>query len=325
MKGCVNSMAKTIIAKNTNVMPRSEWLNLRRKGIGGSDAAAACGLSRWKSPLQLFIEKTSTIRLEADNERMAWGRTLEPVIRTEFSKRTGLSVQECPFMFAFQEYPFMIANIDGIVTEKDGNKALLEIKTVGEHSAKDWEDGLPLEYYLQIQHYIAVCDLNKAYCAVLIGGNKFSYQVVDRDDETIHTIIALESDFWLNHVMKGVAPVVTDKDAELLNTLYPQSNATTAILPQSADAIISDYLELKTLEDNLKQQKSEIENKLKTMLGDKESAVSSTGYTVSWKSVQSSKFDTTRLKAEHPDIVKAYTTTSSFRRFCVTAPNSAKA
>ena len=255
---------------------------------------------------------------------MAWGRTLEPVIRTEFSKRTGLSVQECPFMFAFQEYPFMIANIDGIITEKDGNKALLEIKTVGEHSAKDWEDGLPLEYYLQIQHYIAVCDLSKAYCATLIGGNKFSYQVIDRDDETIGTIIALESDFWLNHVMKGVPPVVTDKDAELLNSLYPQSNATTAILPPDADAIITEYLKLKQTEEDIKKQRTLCENQLKSMLGNNESGQTSTGYSISWKSVSSSKLDTTKLKTDHADIVAQYTVISNSRRFSVATPKATK-
>ena len=315
---------KTVIAKNTDVMPRSEWLALRRKGIGGSDCAAACCLSRWKSPLQLFFEKTRGMKMEEDNERMAWGRTLEPVIRAEFAKRTGLAVIECPFMFASQEYPFMIANVDGIVTEPNDSKALLEIKTVGEHSAKDWDDGLPLEYYLQIQHYMAVCDLTKAYCATLIDGNKFSYQVIDRDDETINTIIALEADFWINHVLKGIPPVVSDKDAELLSSLYPKSNNTTTILPADAEQIISDYLEIKNLEEEIKSKKAECENKLKAMLGNSESAVSSTGYTVSWKSVQSSKFDTTRLKAEHPEIVKEYSTQSSFRRFSITAPKSNK-
>ena len=61
-------MAKSIIAKNIDSMPRNEWLALRRKGIGGSDCAAACGLSRWKSPLQLYVEKTSGVKMEQDNE-----------------------------------------------------------------------------------------------------------------------------------------------------------------------------------------------------------------------------------------------------------------
>ena len=244
-------MAKSIIAKNIDSMPRNEWLALRRKGIGGSDCAAACGLSRWKSPLQLFVEKTSGVKMEPDNERMEWGKRLEPLIRNTFAEKSGLAVVECPVMFACREYPYMIANIDGIVSEKDGSKSLLEIKTVGEFSASDWDDGLPLEYYLQIQHYLAVTDLKKAYCAVLIGGNKFNHQVVERDNETIETITALEYDFWYNHVLKGIPPAVSDKDSELLNSLYPKSNSATAILPTEADEIINEYLEIKALERKL--------------------------------------------------------------------------
>ena len=315
---------KTVIAKNTNSMPHSEWLALRRKGIGGSDAAAAIGLSRWKSPLQLFIEKTSGIKIEEDNERMEWGKRLEPLIRNTFAEKSGLDVVECPFIFAFKEYPFMIANIDGVVTESDGSKALLEIKTVGEHSAKDWDDGLPLEYYLQIQHYLAVCDLNKAYCATLIGGNKFSYQVIERDEESINTIIALEREFWLNHVLKNVSPPVTDKDSELLNSLYPKSTSDTAALPANADSIISEYLKLKQAEEDVKKQRTLCENQLKSMLGNNERGISPNGFSIQWKTVNSSKLDTTKLKTDHADLVAKYIVPSTFRRFSVTAPKTDK-
>lgn len=310
-------MAKTIIAKNVDTMNRKEWLALRRKGIGGSESAAACGLSRWMSPLQLFIEKTSGRKMEEDNEKMEWGRRLEPLIRQTFAEKTGLKVEECTFMFAFKEYPFMIANIDGIVSEDDGTKAVLEIKCAGEFAASDWIDGLPLEYYLQIQHYLAVTDLHKAYCAVLIGGNKFSYQVVERDEETINTIIALEYDFWHNHVLKGVPPVVSEIDTELLNSLYPKSNAAMTSLPAETDEIIKEYLEIKSLEEELKKQKALAENKLKAILGESECGQSASGFSILWKSVFSNKLDTAKLKADHPDIIEKYTIPATFRRFSI--------
>ena len=310
-------MCKTIIAKNVDTMNRNDWLALRRKGIGGSESAAACGLSRWKSPLQLFIEKTSGRKMEEDNEKMEWGRRLEPLIRETFAEKTGLKVEECSFMFACKEYPFMIANIDGIVSEDDSTKALLEIKCVGEFAASDWVDGLPLEYYLQIQHYLAVTDLHKVYCAVLIGGNKFTYQVVERDEETINTIIALEYDFWHNHVLKGVPPVVSEIDTELLNSLYPKSNAAMTSLPAEADEIIKEYLEIKSLEDELKKQKALAENKLKAILGENECGLSSSGFSVLWKTVNSNKLDTAKLKADHPEIIEKYTVPATFRRFSV--------
>ena len=170
----------------------------------------------------------------------------KPLIRSTFAEKTGFDVVECPFIFSFKEYPHMLANIDGIVTENNKSKALLEIKTVGEYAASDWDDGLPLEYYLQIQHYLAVTDLQKAYCAVLIGGNKFSHQVIERDTDTIDT-----------------------------------------------------------------------ENKLKSFLGDNEGGQSPSGFSVNWKSINSNKLDTARLKAEHPDIFEQYSIPSTSRRFSI--------
>ena len=111
-------MKKIAIAKIAD-LSREQWLTLRKRGIGGSDAAIACGLSRWKSPLDLYLDKTSPDTEEQGNEAMYWGTVMEPVLRSEFSKRTGLKVDSVPFMFSCQEYPFMMANIDGIVHEAE--------------------------------------------------------------------------------------------------------------------------------------------------------------------------------------------------------------
>ncbi|MBQ1808705.1 MAG: YqaJ viral recombinase family protein, partial [Selenomonas sp.] len=170
-------MSKVAIAK-INELSHAQWLKLRRRGIGGSDAAAVCGLNRWRGPLDVYLDKTNTDYDEQDNESMYWGRVMEPVLRAEFAKRTGLKVDEVPIMFSCQEYPFMLANIDGIVHEADGSTSLLEIKTANGFAAKDWDNGLPQEYYIQIQHYLFVCDLKKAYIAVLIGGNDFRYEAI---------------------------------------------------------------------------------------------------------------------------------------------------
>ena len=312
-------MSKIAIAR-TNEISREEWLQLRKSGIGGSDAAAACGLSRWKSRLMLYLEKTSTDMPDNDSEAMRWGRILEPVIRQEFSKRTGFTVQEVPFMFACKEYPWMLANIDGLVTEPDGSKALLEIKTASSFKAKEWEDGLPQEYYLQVQHYLAVCDLPKAYVVVLIGGNDFRYFPVERDEDTIQMMIALEAEFW-SFVEKREQPPVDDQSADALAVLYPKSDAkTSVILPSDSDNIVEAYLEVKRVIDELKPALDGYENQLKSMMKTSASAVTPNGYTIKWQSTTTNRLDTTRLKKEHPDIAKEYVTQTTSRRFSITEP-----
>ena len=312
-------MSKTAIAR-TNEINREEWLQLRKNGIGGSDAAVACGLSRWKSRLMLYLEKTSADVEDIDNESMYWGRTMEPILRQEFSKRTGFTVQEVPFMFACKEYPWMLANIDDLVTEPDGSKALLEIKTASSFKAKEWEDGLPQEYYLQVQHYLAVCDLPKAYVVVLIGGNAFRYFPVERDEDTIQMMIALEAEFW-SFVERGIQPPVDEQSADGLAVLYPKSDAkTSVILPSDSDNIVEAYLEVKHVIDELKPALDGYENQLKSMMKTAACAVTPKGYGIRWQSTTTNRLDTTRLKKEHPDIAKEYVTQTTSRRFSITEP-----
>lgn len=312
-------MKKIAIAKIAD-LSREQWLTLRKRGIGGSDAAIACGLSRWKSPLDLYLDKTSPDTEEQGNEAMYWGTVMEPVLRSEFSKRTGLKVDSVPFMFSCQEYPFMMANIDGIVHEADGSTALLELKTANGFADKDWEDGPPAEYYLQIQHYLAVVDLPKAYVAVLIGGNHFQYESIDRDEETIRTIIALEQDFWHNHILAKVPPAADANSAGALDKMYPASNGTSVILPAEADTLIKNLIEIKILETNLKKSKVDSENQLKALMKEAECANTTSGYSVRWKNSRSSRLDSTRLKKEQPELVAQYTVTSNYRRFTITEP-----
>ena len=317
-------MCKVVIAK-TNEISQEEWLALRQRGIGGSESAAVCGFNRYYSPLEVWLRKTGRKDAEADNEAMYFGRILEPILREEFSKRTGLTVKPCPFMFASKEYPFMIANIDGVVTEKDGTKALLEIKTTNSFTTtKELEDGLPVEWYFQVQHYLSVVSLRRGYVAVLIGGNQLKYQVVERDEETIENIIALESHFWNEYVLKDVPPPSDFNSGESLATLYPESDGSSVILPVESDQLVSDYLKIKAAEEELKKSKAETENKLKALLKEAETGITPSGSKVSWKSYSQSRFDTTKFKAAHADLAAQFTTMTSGRKFSVSEPKAKK-
>ena len=57
---------------STTDMTREAWLDRRRAGIGGSDVAALLGLSRWKTPLDVFLDKTGRSEPIPDNEPMLW-------------------------------------------------------------------------------------------------------------------------------------------------------------------------------------------------------------------------------------------------------------
>ena len=182
---------------STKNMTRDEWLNFRRCGIGGSDVAVICGLSKYKSVLQLWMEKTGQLEPEEAGEAAYWGNVMEPIIRNEFANRTGFKVDTINSMLKHPEHAFMLANVDGIVINKDGRKSIFEAKTASAYKAEQWEDDkIPEEYMLQIQHYMAVTGFKSTFIAAIIGGNQFIYKKIERDDELIDMIIQLEYNFW---------------------------------------------------------------------------------------------------------------------------------
>src|SRR5699024_1428625 len=135
---------------------------------------------------------------QINNEAIHWGNILEDVVADEFARVTGKRVRKRNQTFVHSKYKFMIANIDRDVV---GERALLECKTTSAYNADQWEgDNIPPSYMCQIQHYMAVLDYEKAYIAVLIGGQKFVWKEVQRDDEFIELMIEQEKHFWNEHV-----------------------------------------------------------------------------------------------------------------------------
>ena len=158
---------------NTKNLTKEEWLKYRTQGIGGSDVSVIAGINPFKSAYALWLEKTGQIELEeTENNYTHFGTLLEPIIRKEFTMCTGLKVRQKHMLLQSEEYPFMYANLDGVINE-DGEMAIFEAKTASEYKHEIWENEVPAPYILQIQHYMAVTGAKKTYIAALVGGNKF--------------------------------------------------------------------------------------------------------------------------------------------------------
>ena len=156
---------------STGNLPYEDWLEYRKQGIGGSDAAVVCGISRYKSPVELWMEKTGQLPSQETGEAAYWGNLLESLVREEFTKRTGISVTKPSALYQSGEHPFMLANVDGLCEDPVHGPCIFEAKTASAYKAGEWEDAIPDEYMIQIQHYMAVTGYQGAYIAVLIGGN----------------------------------------------------------------------------------------------------------------------------------------------------------
>lgn len=270
---------------STEDMSHDEWLEQRKKGIGGSEVAAIVGLSRFKSAYSVFLDKIGELPPIEDNPKMKAGRVLEPVIADWFTDETGIKVQEQKWIFQHSQYPFMLANIDRWVP---GENAGLEIKNTSEYNRQDWFDGLteiiPVEYQLQSNHYMAVTNADKWYVAVLIGGWDFQWRVIERDEQLIKNLITIEQNFWDNHVLANVPPQVGSQDTDLLSNAFPRSNGSTMEISEAYYELVKNLLDAKSQHELAKVNYEEAKNRIKQLMGENELALWQGERFCSWKS-----------------------------------------
>ena len=310
-------MSFTVIA-NTETMPYTDWLDYRKQGIGGSDAAVVYGISRYKSPVELWMEKTNQMPDQEVGEAAYWGTQLEGLVRAEFTKRTGIQVEHRMELLRSDEHPFMQANLDGTCLHPDLGPCIFEAKTASAFKAGEWEDGIPDEYFLQVQHYMAVTGYKGTYIAALIGGNTFRWKFIPRDEGLIAMLVQLEADFW-QHVQNETLPPLdgSSASARFLAERFPNSMSNFRIeLPNQAEQLIQQYDEASQQIKLLTERKQEAENLLKEMLGSHETGTTG-DHLVTWKNVVQERLDTKTLKAEHPTLYKKYANPTSCRRFTI--------
>lgn len=298
-------MAKLIMTVE-EMQDRSKWLEMRKAGIGGSEAAAIVGLNPWKSAFQLWREKTGQVEPEdlSDNEYVYWGNVLEQAVADRFCELTGKKVQRRG-MLQDDEYPYMLASVDRMVV---GENAGLECKTTNAFNNKAWaDDELPDSYYIQCQWYMMVTGCEKWYIAVLIGGNKFIWKEVPRNAADIEALRKAAVDFWSMVITNTMPPVDGSNDcSSALAEMFKGQKGLEIKLPAAAKDCIERLSEIKETISNLEEQKKLSENELKVMLGDAEIGVIGEDR-VSWK-VQNGRItvDSKRLKAERPEIYSKY-------------------
>lgn len=296
---------------STTKLSRDKWLGIRGLGIGSSDAAVAVGLSPYKSPLSLWLEKTQRKAPEdlSEKESVIWGTVLEPVLASVYAERTGRKVRRVNAVLQHAHHRFMLANLDREIVGLPEGPGVLEIKTAGYHSAPQWEDGIPIAYQCQVLHQLAVTGHAWADVAVLIGGQDFRIYHVQRDDDKIADLIAREGRFW-QHVTDDVQPLPDGSDdaGDALQWLFPRDNGLTLDLSDSTEgnALFSDLVALRQRREDIELQEARTRQQIQNVLGDATAALFASGR-VSWKKTKDRVApDLERLSAEHPEWLQQY-------------------
>ena len=313
---------------STQGMSREQWLAVRRGGIGSSDAASAIGLSPYKSPLELWLEKTGQAGaflkndVEDDTAATYWGTLLEPIVAAHYTKRTGHRVRRVNAVLQHPEptCSWMLANIDReVIGAKEVQ--ILECKTAGLQGARLWKDGVPEYVQLQVMHQLAVTGKQAADVAVLIGGQQLEIHRIERDEGMICNLIELERAFW-KKVEQGVPPAADGSESsdQALRCLYPSDTGHTVDFRDDVtlSKAFADLTHTRQVLNDFGKLEARLKQQIQQAMGEASRAQFETGE-VTWKrSKEGTSLDVARLLTEQPELLARYPLTKpGSRRFLV--------
>lgn len=293
-----------------------EWLEERKKSLGGSDVGAILGMNEYSSPYTIWAEKTGKLPPFEGNEWTRLGNDLEGYVAQRFTEVSGLKVVNDTATWRNSKYPHLHANIDRKVV---GMKAGVECKLTSEMNAKKYKDGeFPDRFYAQCVEYLAVTEFDRWFLTVLIYGKGIKiYQMTRiKDDifpewceasvyiseEEINALVTSTADFWNGYVLTNTPPMAdgSKSTSETLSTIYPESNGDSVSLMAYETDLIN-YMNLSLIADDIKKQKDEVANRIKAYMGEASKGECSK-YKVSWSSSVRSTFDHKRFAQDNPGL-----------------------
>lgn len=277
----------------------------RKSGIGGSDIAAICGLSPYRSALDIYFQKTLDDLDDISNDNIWWGNALESVIVDKYMDIYPQKI-EFPDTKVDDEYPFMLANVDGIL--EDG--AVLEAKNVGQYTSKKWgqpfTDDIPVEYYLQVAHYTKIFKAPYARIAAYFGGADFKIYEYSPNKAIEEMIMSKCTNFWENHVLKRIPPPATKYEDQI--KLWKDAFADSK--KEATPEIVLTLKQYGAIQKNIKELETEAESLKSTICGFMEAseAITDTGgkTLVTWKNQKTCRFDLPRFKNEQDNLYKQH-------------------
>lgn len=270
----------------------------RQGYIGSSDIASVLGVSRFKTQLMLWAEKTGEIEAPdlSDKEFVEWGTRLEAVVAEKFAEKNNVKLMAYKKRFVNKQYPFLTCELDRIIV---GTDEIVEVKTTNAWNYKAWEnEDIPLDYIYQVQFALGITGRKKGYFAVLIGGNKYIERVIEFNQELYDMMIEKAVHFWENNILNHIPPMAVSEDNNTIVNLYPSELSEELIIANNAiEEAIALRQELDMHIKELASQKDDVEAKIKQIIGTNR-GITTQKYLVTWEEQTRTTLDTAQLKAD---------------------------
>lgn len=310
-------MRKDLIKVDISGMDREEWLSERRKGIGGSDAAAILGLTKWASPTSVYMDKLNLLPPQEDTEAMRVGRDLEQYVADRFTEKTGIKTRKCNFILKDPEYPFLHANID---RELVGMDAGLECKTASAFKTSIYEGGeFPDNYYCQCVHYLSVTRKPTWFLAVLVLGIGFKIYCITRDmdyiapewcescvyveEDEISALRTSEIAFWKDYVELKSPPPLDGSEAttDALNAVQGDVEEDGVCDLMGCERLLGAFMHMCRDIDALEKEREKVKQALMQEMGSFTKGECE-GFSVSYKPQKRQNFDYKAFKKANPSV-----------------------
>lgn len=315
------------------MLNNQDFTHNRTAFLGGSDIGAILGISKYRSAMDVWLEKTGKKVDTKDSFALRFGSFAESFIADEYALLTGEDVVEHPNGLVHPNYSFCVGHIDRFVLEKkdqplfldDGTlnaKKLLECKTANHFSQADWgepgTDAIPLPYLCQCLWYLGITNLSEIDVAVLLGGSDLRIYTITRDLELESPMFEKAAYFWTEHVQKDIPPKPQSIDD--CQALFQRSSIGKTL--EASSEVLDLIRKLKALETQAhieEEQIDAIKQTLMETMTDAEVLTYLGKPVITWKAPKPSyRIDTKRLTLEHPELVKAYQSpVINSRRFVV--------
>lgn len=268
--------------------------NDRTKFIGASDVSSILGLNPWKTPLQLWSEKTGRIEAKdlSDNEAVEWGTRLERVVSRKFSEKHGVKLIARKTRYVHPEHDYISCELDNIIA---GTDEQVEIKTVNAFAWNSWKDKdeLPIYVIVQVMTQLGLSKRKKAWVACLCGGQKYIEKEIEFDQEMYDDIIEKCVAFW-NMVKEDTAPMAIGQDNQDIVKIYPENDDQIQQVEEFNDQIAllqETKMHLKEMEKERDGLEASIKQRIGTSLG-----IQTAAYVVTWKTQERASVNTQQLK-----------------------------
>lgn len=295
---------------------KEKWLEVRRGKCGSSQAYDACF-----RPVKAWLNISGREEVE-QTDPMYFGQLFEPLLGPEFVRRWNNKNPKAPAELVHVDDCYQHADRDWQIFTPDffvnigGDIWDLSIKTTGFWAGKSFEDGVSDYAHCQSAHALEVMpELKGSIVFALIGGQSCDYHVLPRDSELGATITDRETQL-MSYVESDTPPPLESANLDEISALFPSSNGEAVMLPPDAFGLLQEYNAVKGEISALDENRKELEAKIKQMLGENEAGEVG-NMKVTWKTVESNRFDSTAFKNAHPHTYEQFLKTSSYRRFTV--------